>query len=256
MNLLLVGGAGHVGSLIIPYLKPSHHLRVLDLAAPVDKSVEWVAGSVLEVETVKSALTGIDAFLWLAMRDGQGGMLPDQDVPSILSNYDLNTKGLHLFLFLAQAAGVKCGVYTSSMSVHYRGRSYYPSEEAVPMDSPSVYGLTKGLGEEICQYFAHWFDMNLMSLRISGPRTRSQFVSQRNNPKVASDGSFVHPLDEEDMARAYLAAVDAVGVGHGRFDAVYITGDEAEREHNMSKARRLLGWSPRAQSLLDEVKVS
>ena len=251
MKLLLVGGAGHVGTLILPYLKGAHDLRVLDLAPPADGSIEWVSGSVLDVEVVKSALAGIDAFVWLAMRDGQGGMVTDQDVPAILSNYELNTKGLHLFLFLAQAAGVKRGVYTSSMSVHYRGRPFFPSEETVPLDSPSVYGLTKGLGEDICVYFARWFDMNLISLRISGPRKRADFLSQRQHPKTAGDGSFVHPLDEEDLAGAYLAAVEAVGVGHGRFDAVFITGDDRERDHNMSKAQRLLGWSPRAQRLLD-----
>ena len=251
MKLLLVGGAGHVGNLIAPYLKPIHDLRVLDLARPADATLDWVQGSVLDVEAVNKALVGIDAFVWLAMRDGQGGMVTDQDVPAILSNYELNTKGLHLFLFLAQAAGVKHGVYTSSMSVHYRGRKTYPSEEIVPIDSPSVYGLTKGLGEEICRYFARWFDMNLISLRISGPRNRADFLSQRRNPRIAGDGSYVFPLDEEDIARAYLAAVKAVGVGHGRFDAVFITGDDEEREHNLSKAKRLLGWSPQSQRLLD-----
>ena len=55
------------------------------------------------------------------------------------------------------------------------------------------------------------------------------------------------PTDEEDLARAYLAAVDAVQVGHGRFDAVFIAGDEDEANHNMTKARRLLGWEPRSQ---------
>jgi hypothetical protein len=53
--------------------------------------------------------------------------------------------------------------------------------------------------------------------------------------------------DEEDLARAYLAALEAVQVGHGRFDAVFIAGDESEAEHNLSKARRLLAWAPHAQ---------
>jgi len=251
MKLLLVGGAGHVGTLIIPYLKSAHALRVLDLARPADDSVEWASGSVLDVEAVRSALVGMDAFVWLAMRDGQGGMVTDQDVSSILNNYELNTKGLHLFLFLAQEVGVKRGIYTSSMSIHYRGRPVFPSEETVPLDSPSVYGLTKGLGEEICQYFARWFDMNLISLRISGPRKRAEFIRQRRDPKIADDGSFVHPLDEEDLAKAYLAAAEAIGVGHGRFDSVFITGDDGERHHNMSKARRLLSWSPQSQLRLD-----
>ena len=49
---------------------------------------------------------------------------------------------------------------------------------------------------------------------------------------------------EEDLARAYIGALEAVQIGHARFDAVLIAGDEDELEHNLSKARRLLGWTP------------
>ena len=55
--------------------------------------------------------------------------------------------------------------------------------------------------------------------------------------------------DEADLARAYLAALETVQVGHGWFDPVFIAGDEDEKEHNLSTARRLLGWTP--QSHLD-----
>lgn len=143
------------------------------------------------------------------------------------------------------------GVYTSSMSVHYRRREFYPQEEVVPLDTPTVYGLSKGFGELICQYFARWWDMNLIALRITGPRTREQYVEQRRNPPEPRAG--VPPLfvtDEEDLANAYLAAVEAVQRGHGRFDAFFIAGDELETEHNLSKAKRLLGWAPRSHELL------
>jgi nucleoside-diphosphate-sugar epimerase len=186
------------------------------------------------------------------MRNGQGGMVTDQDVEAIVNNYDLNTKGLHLFLFLAHEAGVKGGVYTSSMSVHYRGRPSYPGEDAVPLDSPSVYGLTKGLGEEICRYFARWFGMDIIGLRISGPRRRADYLEQRRNAKRAGDGSYVFPLDEEDMANAYLGAVDAVNTPTpGRYESVFVVGDEAGQEHDLSKAARLIGWRPQSHRLLE-----
>ena len=250
MKILLVGGAGHVGTLIAPYLRDHHDLRVLDLAPPRVAGLEHIEGSVTDPDAVRAALSGVDAFIWLAMRNAQGGMVRDQDIPTIVNNYDLNTKGLHLFLYLAQEAGVRRGVYTSSMSVHYRGRPSYPAEEAVPLDSPSVYGLTKGLGEAICGYFSHWFAMNLIALRITGPRSRADYLAARKNPKRSDDGSFVYVTDEADLASAYLAALEAVKIGHGRFDAVFIAGDEAEQEHNLSKAERLLGWKPKSQRFL------
>jgi nucleoside-diphosphate-sugar epimerase len=178
-------------------------------------------------------------------------MVTDQDIPTIVDNYDVNTKGLHLLLFLAQEMGIRRGVYTSSMSVHYRQRAWYPAEEVVPLDSPSIYGLTKGFGELICQYFARWFDMNIIALRITGPRTRTEWLAERRTPRVYSDGSRLYVTDEEDLATAYLGALQAVQAGHGRFDAIFIAGDEHEREHNLSKAQRLLGWQPRAQRLVE-----
>lgn len=251
MKLLLVGGAGHVGKLITPYLKAKHTLSVLDLAAPDDPAITHVKGSVLDPETIRAGLEGVDGFIWLAMRSAQGGMVTDQDIETIVNNYDLNTKALHLFLYLAQEAGVKRGVYTSSMSVHYRGRPHYPGEDEVPLDSPSVYGLTKGLGEQICAYFAHWFEMDIIGLRISGPRNRADYLAQRRDPKRAGDGSYVFPLDEEDMANAYLGAIDALAAPTpGRFESVFIVGDETGEEHDLSKAAQLIGWRPQSHRLL------
>ncbi len=250
MKVLLVGGSGHVGSFITPYLRSRHELRVLDLRPPRHADLEYVEGSVTDPDAIRSALDGVDTFIYLVMQRGQGGTLTDQDIPTILSNYDVNAKGLHLLLFIAQEMGIKRGIYTSSMSVHYRKREWYPAEELVPYDTPSVYGLTKGFGEQICQYFARWFDMNIIALRITGPRTREQWLEERRNPRVYPDGSRLFVTDEADLADAYLRALEAVQIGHGRFDAIFIAGDENEREHNLSKARRVLGWQPQSQRLL------
>ena len=251
MKALLVGGSGHVGSLITPYLRQQHELRVLDLRPPRVEGVAYVEGSVTDTDALYRALDGVDVFVYLVMKGAQGGMLTEQTTPLILDNYDVNAKGLHLLLYIAQEMGIRRGVYTSSMSVHYRKREWYPAEELVPLDSPSVYGLTKGFGELICQYFARWFDMNLIALRITGPRARDEWLKERHTPPEYPDGSHLYVTDEADLASAYLAALHAVEVGHGRFDAIFIAGDEHEEEHNLSKAKRLLGWEPRAQHLLD-----
>ena len=251
MNVLLLGGAGHVGTFITPYLLPHHHLRVLDLRPPRHEGVEYVEGSVSDPEALRRALTGVDAFIWVVMRKPQGGSVRDQDIPTIIENYEVNTKALHLTLFIAQELGVMRGIYTSSMSVHYRMRDRFDREELTPYDTPPVYGLSKGFGEQICQYFARWWDMNLVALRITGPRTREQYLDERASPRVPSQGKPLFVTDEEDLANAYLAALEAVQIGHGRFDAFFIAGDEAEREHNLSKAKRVLGWTPRSHQLLE-----
>jgi nucleoside-diphosphate-sugar epimerase len=144
-------------------------------------------------------------------------------------------------------------VYTSSASVHDRERNYFPAEEQVPLDGPSVYGLTKGLGELICAYFCRWFDMNIVALRLSGPSSRLQYQQYRRNPGLRANGHpYLFVTDQEDLARAYLAALRVVQKGHGRFEAVYVTGDDTGQEWNLSKARWLLGWRPESQRYLDE----
>jgi nucleoside-diphosphate-sugar epimerase len=248
MKVLLVGGAGHVGTFVTPYLRRLHSLRVLDLRPPRHEGVDYVEGSITDPEALVRALDGVDIFINMVMKSPQGGSVTDQTLTQIQENYEVNTLGLHLLLWTAQRLGIKRGVHTSTMSVHYRERPNFLAEEWVPLDTPSVYGLTKGFGEQICAYFARWFDMNLIALRITGPRTREQFLSERAT--VVPGERHLYWSDEEDLALAYLGALDAVQIGHGRFDAVFIAGDEAEEEHNLSKARRLLGWTPQSQKYL------
>ena len=55
------------------------------------------------------------------------------------------------------------------------------------------------------------------------------------------------------MANAYLGAIEALTPPTGgRFEAVFIVGDETGEEHDLSKAARLIGWQPRSHRLLKE----
>ncbi len=138
MKLLLVGGSGMVGTFITPYLARHHTLRVLDLRPPSADGVEYVEGSITDPGTVRRALEGCGSFINLVMNGAQGGASTDQSIPLILSNYEVNTVGLHLLLYIAQDLGIRRGVHTSTMSVHYRDRLWYHQEEDVPLDTPSV----------------------------------------------------------------------------------------------------------------------
>jgi nucleoside-diphosphate-sugar epimerase len=251
VKVLLVGGSGMVGTFITPYLRQRHDLRVLDVRPPSHPGIEYVQGSIANPDDLTRALHGCDAFIDLVMRSPQGGGSTEQSIQIIQENYEVNALGVHLLLYVAQGLGIKRGVYTSSMSVHFRERKWYSAEEQIPLDTPSAYGLSKGFGELICQYFARWFDMNLIALRITGPRSRERYLAERRNPIDYGGNSRLFVTDEEDLANAYLGALDAVQIGHGRFDAVFIAGDEGQEEHNLSKAKRLLGWEPRSQRYVD-----
>lgn len=239
MNVLLIGGSGHVGTMTLPYMKEHHNFRVLDLSPPKDDSIEYIQGSVTDVNIVQEALKGMDTFVYMVMLHPTSDRSSVADFDSIISNYEVNAKGLHIVLHAAKEAGIHHGVYTSTFTVHERTRNSYPYEDIVPRDNPGVYGLTKSFGEQVCEYFSREHDMSLIALRITGPSTREQWLERRNQPKDPS----VHIwwTDEEDLARAYLAAIS---VEHEGFDPVFIAGDYEQKEINLSKAKRLLGWEP------------
>ncbi len=273
MNLLLVGGSGLVGTAITPYLQPHHTLRVLDLNAPQHDDVEYVEGSIADPEAVRRALDGMDSFITMAMKGGQGGFDRHHTMEQAIDNYTVNCLGHHVLLLTACEMGITRGIYTGTMSVHNRHRTWYPSEAEVPLDGPNVYGLTKGLTEEICRYFAREYDMNLLVYRITGPCNRAMFIERIKNPP---GGPKLYYTDEEDMAEAYLAGLrflDRAGggpvggglagsvqaenvqagrgqAGNGRCEVFFISGDEDCEEMNMAKARELLGWAPSARKKL------
>jgi nucleoside-diphosphate-sugar epimerase len=252
MKVLLVGGSGHVGTFVTPYLREQHELRVLDLHPPRHDGVEYIEGSITDAGAIERALTGVDTFINMVMKSPQDGSTTEQNPTLIAENYAVNTIGLHLLLHTAHRLGIRSGVHTSSASVHNRDRDYFPSEEQVPLDGESVYGLTKGFAEQVCAYFSRWFDMNLIALRLSGPSTRQQYIEYRRDPVLRRNGhTFLYVTDEEDLARAYLAALRVVQEGRGRFEAVYITGDDTREEWNLSKAQWLLGWRPESQRYLE-----
>ena len=247
MNILLVGGSGLVGTFITPYLQQHHTLRVLDVAPPQHTDIDYMEGSITDLDTLPRALDGMDTFITMVMKGGQGGFKKDHTIQQTIDNYSVNCLGLHLLLHTAVEMGIQNGVYTSTMSVHNRARTWYPSEEESSRDGPNVYGLTKRFGEDICCYFAGEFDMDLAVLRITGPSTRAQFIDRLKKPPGPPK---LYYTDEEDLANAYLAAVDFVQSRQGRCEVFFISGDTAHEEMNMSKAKVLLGWEPRTQKNL------
>lgn len=255
MKVLLVGGSGMVGTFITPYLLKEHELRVLDMRPPQHAGrVEYVEGSIADPDAVARALKGMDTFVTMVMRNEGGPGETDQWPGSILANYEVNVVGLHLLLWTAQQQGITRGVHVSTRTVHRLGRTTAGrpqriiSEETTPLGNPSVYGFTKGLGEQICQYFCEHFGMRIIALRITGPRTREAFLAERRTP--------IHPelyvMDEEDLANGIQAAIRVVQTGSSRFDPILLAADEHEVDHNITKARMILGWEPRGHLLLED----
>jgi nucleoside-diphosphate-sugar epimerase len=233
MKLLITGASGHVGTLVIPFLKQHHTLRIFDLRPPADSSVEYCAGSVTDFDALLRAAEGMDALLYMAMNLQKG---PEMEI--VQTSFDVNVKGVYLALRAARERGIGHAVYTSSMSV-YDGNldARYFFDEDMPPDARGLYGLTKRMGEEVCRNAHQLYGMSVNVLRLFYPLSREKWLAQ------AVPGKPSGATDAEDVARAMLAALEY----RNGFQAFMISGDYENKITNMSKARRLLGWEPLAR---------
>ena len=138
MRLLLVGGSGRVGSMVIPYLKTKHSIRILDIEPPTDSTLDFIEGSVTNPKTVQQALEGMDTFIYMVMKNPTSEISSVATFEDIVANHQVNVMGVHLFLHAANEVGIKRGIYTSTFTVHERTRNHFPSEDEVPLKNPSV----------------------------------------------------------------------------------------------------------------------
>lgn len=233
MNVLIVGAAGHVGGILRPSFEATHSCRYLDLR-PVDGAEDRsVVGTVTDPAAVAVAMAGIDACVQLAMFPARA------EADRVDGSYDVHVKGMHRLLEAAVAHGCRKVVYASTLSV-YRGSRPRNGllDETVPPDACDLYGLTKRLGEQVCEAFARRHtDLSVLALQLVGPRSEAQWAQEdRHGP----GRNF--RTGPEDLRRAFLSAVGLPD--HHGYDAVFICSDLEREFLDLGKARRLLGWAP------------
>src|SRR5688500_10717394 len=93
MNLLVIGGAGHVGSILRPALEARHSCRYLDLKLIPEAGERSIVGDLNDEAVLQQAVSGMDAILWMAMgvRPGAGAeTCNDTDAA-----FGVNVRGLY-----------------------------------------------------------------------------------------------------------------------------------------------------------------
>ncbi|HEY1917800.1 MAG TPA: NAD(P)-dependent oxidoreductase [Streptosporangiaceae bacterium] len=244
MRILVVGGAGYVGSLILPGLADAgHEVRVLDLAAP-GGDVDWVQGSATDTAALDAAFSGFDAIVHAAMApSGPAGTVDPVGAFSVLVTSVFTT------LDAARRAGVRRAVLISSMSVFASQPVPLPDrdlDETSPPDAPDVYGLAKRLAEVVGQAAAQAHGMTVTALRIAWPTSEPAWpawaLPALPQPAIVrrADGTPVPALAASDLTAAVLAALDR----DGGFDVFHILGGSGG-SLSTAKARALLGWQPK-----------
>jgi nucleoside-diphosphate-sugar epimerase len=237
MLVLVVGGAGYVAGLVLPVLAQRHAIRVFDRRRP-DAAVECVVGEATDYHALRGAMAGVDAVVHCAMGTH------DITTPAGAADaFDVNVKSVHLTLRAAHDAGVPHAVYMSSLSV-FSDITERPLDESVPPDATDVYGLSKRLGEQVCEAAAREWGLSVNVLRLTWPTPDDVWpawgVDEEPRLRFAADGTPIHATAGSDVGQALLAALDH----RASFEVYLISGDRSARRWSTAKAEQVLGWKP------------
>jgi nucleoside-diphosphate-sugar epimerase len=255
MHILVTGGAGYVGSTVVPHLLAGGHaVRVLDalcfggeglLPAWTHRRFEFARGDVRDRAAVRDAVAGCEAVVHLAAIVGDPACARAADEAR-----SVNVDGSRLLLLEAERAGVRRFVFASTCSNY--GRLPHPDEladEDTPLRPVSLYAETKVAVER--ELLAHAGGVATTALRLAtvfgvSPRMRFDLTVNEFTLAAVTRGRlevygerfwrpYVHVLDvARAVARVLAAPVPAVA---GRVFNVGATAQNHRKEEIAELAR-------------------
>ena len=216
---MVTGGSGFIGSHVVDRLRARGiTVRVYDLQRPQFRDdLEFQQGSILDMETLRLAMNGVDAVYHLAAVADVKDVLED---PSYAES--INVRGTINVLESVRRAGVKRLIYGSTSWV-YSGVDAEIVDETTPIGTPDhFYTATKLAGEYYCHTFSVLYGSEVTILRYGipyGPRARPGAVVpifvekalKREPIVIAGDGSqFRQFVYVEDLAEGNVLALKSI----------------------------------------------
>jgi UDP-glucose 4-epimerase len=160
-NILLVGGAGYIGSHLANILLPYHSIFSTSRSAHKDH----IELDFLRPETYANVSLGKKYDLIIVLASTLGGLGTTELKGEFL---EANTKGLAVFLqFLSDHSLGERIIYISSMTV-YGIENKIPVKETGMLEPLSTYGLSKKLAEQIFDFYCKSQKAKGVILRIPG----------------------------------------------------------------------------------------
>jgi UDP-glucose 4-epimerase len=269
VKLLVVGGAGYVGSTSVErFVEAGHQVIVYDdlssgHAAAVPDGARLVVGDIADRRRLGDLLAdGVDAVLHCAARSLVGESMVD---PGLY--YRTNVAGGVELLEAMRAAGVTRLVYSSTAAVYGEPRRV-PIAEADRTQPINPYGETKLAFEGAMRWFCAAHDFRAISLRYFNVAGATERNGEDHDPethlmpivlRVAAgeathvqifgqdyptpDGTCIRDfIHVRDLANAHLLALEATGEGDASLE-VYNLGSAAgfSVREVVEAARRVTG---------------
>jgi nucleoside-diphosphate-sugar epimerase len=145
-RILVVGGAGYIGSLLVErLLEKGYHVRVLDALLYGDEPLrssranpdfELMVGDCRNIQDVVKAIHGVESIVHLAAIVGDPAC--NQDAESAL---EINYAATRMLIEIAKGHGIRRLVFASSCSVY--GATDEVMDESSAVHPISLYGQTK-----------------------------------------------------------------------------------------------------------------
>lgn len=150
------------------------------------------------------------------------------DVAGDAARFNQNIAMTNNVLAAAQAAGVKKIVSGSSLAVYglyypvtELRPDYLPVDEDHPARPQDPYGMTKLVGEKLCDAVSQRSGAQIASLRFAGvyiEAHRPMLLERKKNPMIRGTGALWSYIDARDAARACRLALQADFTGHQAFN--------------------------------------
>jgi nucleoside-diphosphate-sugar epimerase len=217
MRILVAGGAGYVGSVLIPrLLERGYDVSVVDLfwfGNSLPASVTILHKDIFDLQMAD--LKDFDQVIFLAglSNDPMADFSPSK-------NFIFNASAPAYLAYIAKKAGVRRYIYASSCSVYgYTENELFDEDQ--PVSSSYPYGISKLQGERAVMQMVD-NDFSVISLRkgtVSGysPRMRYDLIintmfkcaMQTGTIRVNNPAIWRPFLSIEDAAMAYTRSVEA-----------------------------------------------
>ena len=164
-KILVVGGAGYIGSHVVKALRDAGKSPVVfdnmssGLRENLLPGIPFILGDILEPEQLKSAMGGVDSIIHLAALKAAGESMSEPEKYA-----ENNLSGTVNLLNAATTANVKNFVFSSSAAV-YGEPQYLPMDEVHPTLPINFYGYTKLGIENLLTWFSKIRGLRFCSLR-------------------------------------------------------------------------------------------